>query len=126
MEELLLDEHVADKKIYLHHYDPDKYPLEMKLYRKARQYYPAEVLHHHRSHKRAFQTDSKMPYHPLLLTCKSLSDVFKKIYNEHWLYIVNHYPFSRGVDDPEPHGPRRRFASDGMERVKRIEVVAKN
>lgn len=125
VEELLLDENLVYKKIYLHHYDRDNYLLETSLYHKARQYYPTEVLDHHRTHKRAFQTESETLYHPLLSTCKSLSEVFKKISDEQSLYVVNHYPFSRGADDPGPHSPRRRFASGGLERVRRIGIVAK-
>jgi hypothetical protein len=121
MEELLLDESLL-REVHLHHYADSKGPYEKSLFRKVRHYDLSEL--DPAKGRQSYMTSTKTPYHPLLLTCRTLSYAFSTIHREQSLHIVHHHPFSRGVDDPGPYGPRRRVPLDALEQIRRVKVVA--
>jgi hypothetical protein len=120
VEELLLDEQFT-RETHVHHYAHSNAPYEKNIFRKVRHYVP-QVKENEKSE--LYEAQTKTPYHPLRLTCKALSDAFSRIQQQQSLYVIHHHPFSRGVDDPGPYGPRRRVPLQEQEQMSRVKVVA--
>jgi hypothetical protein len=108
---LLVQTNFPEKEIHLYHYQPCNKTLEpprsKALVRKLRHWHPHEVVPDNEHGKKYYVADSKMPYLPLMMTCKTLFLTFCKIREEQSLCVVDSYPNPRNADDLGLYGPRK-------------------